>query len=179
MVFCLGLKLGGGDKITAAEQELFGFGDDRLVLDHRDVDAQRAEVRRRFEGSGPFASRLLAAMSDATDFYCDELAQIVMNTWSRGRVALVGDAAHCASPMSGQGTSLALIGAYVLAGELASAGGDHRDGFANYEATLRQYVLDNQALAFGVGPDDEFWAERVYPVINSFTVKDYPVVAER
>jgi 2-polyprenyl-6-methoxyphenol hydroxylase-like FAD-dependent oxidoreductase len=69
-----------------------------------------------------------------------------MAHWSQGRVALAGDAGYCASPLSGQGTSLALIGAYVLAGELAAASGDHRTAFAHYEQELRPFVALNQAL---------------------------------
>jgi 2-polyprenyl-6-methoxyphenol hydroxylase-like FAD-dependent oxidoreductase len=63
-----------------------------------------------------------------------------MPGWSRGRVALVGDAAFCVSLLAGQGSALAMISAYVLAGELAAAGGDHRQAFAQYEARLRSYI---------------------------------------
>src|SRR5262249_25024840 len=69
-----------------------------------------------------------------------------MPRWSEGRVVLVGDAAYCASPMSGQGTSIALIGAYVLAGELVAASGDHRRAFAEFESVMRPFVRANQAL---------------------------------
>ena len=69
-----------------------------------------------------------------------------MTEWARGRVVLVGDAAYCASPMSGQGSSLALIGAYVLAGELAAAGGDHDVAFAEYDRVMRPFIAVNQAL---------------------------------
>jgi 2-polyprenyl-6-methoxyphenol hydroxylase-like FAD-dependent oxidoreductase len=62
-------------------------------------------------------------------------------------VALLGDAGYCASPLSGQGTSLALVGAYLLAAELAAAGGDHVAGFAGYERRMRPFVAANQALA--------------------------------
>lgn len=85
-------------------------------------------------------------MADAPDFYFDSMTQIVMPRWSDRRVALLGDAAYCPSPASGQGTSLALVGAYVLAGELAAAGGDPGRGFAGYEARMRGYVLHNQRL---------------------------------
>lgn len=149
---------------------MFGFTDDTLNLDYRDVAVQRNEIQRRFSGTGRFAEQLLVAMQGSSDFYCDEMAQIVMDAWTRDRVALVGDAAHCASPMSGQGTSLALIGAYVLAEELAAADGDHRRGFQRYEARLRQYVLDTQALAFEDSGDEEVRRSRFYPVINSFTL---------
>lgn len=72
-----------------------------------------------------------------------------MDHWSHGRVALLGDAAHCASPASGQGTGLALTGAYVLAGELAAARGDHRAAFAAYEREMRPGVELNQTFAKG------------------------------
>jgi 2-polyprenyl-6-methoxyphenol hydroxylase-like FAD-dependent oxidoreductase len=85
-------------------------------------------------------------MPTASDWYFDQAAQIDMPRWSQGRVVLVGDAAYCASPMSGQGTSIALIGAYVIAGELAAASGDHLRAFAEYESVMRPFVEANQAL---------------------------------
>ena len=88
-------------------------------------------------------------MWEASDFYFDAVSQVHLDRWSRGRVALVGDAAWCPSPMAGVGTSLALVGAYVLAGELAAAGGDHRTAFAGYEAELRGFVTRGQKLAKG------------------------------
>lgn len=81
--------------------------------------------------------KLLAAMKQSKDFYFDSIAQICMSHWSDGRVALVGDAGYCPSPVSGQGTSLALVGAYVLAGELALAKGDYTQAFSQYEKQLR------------------------------------------
>ncbi|BBY14736.1 FAD-dependent monooxygenase [Mycolicibacterium litorale] len=153
---------------------MFGFTDTHLRLDYRDGVAQRAEIERRFAGTGAFVDRLLDLTRDATDFYCDEAAQIVMDRWSAGRIALVGDAAHCASPLSGQGSSLALIGAYVLGGELGAAHGDHVRGFTRYEAALRGYVADNQALAFEDSSDDDTWWDRFYPVVNGLVLGDYP-----
>jgi 2-polyprenyl-6-methoxyphenol hydroxylase-like FAD-dependent oxidoreductase len=76
----------------------------------------------------------------APDFYFDRVSQVRMDRWSVGRVALVGDAAYSPSPMSGMGTSLALVGAYVLAGELAAAGGEHRTAFTRYQQKLDSYV---------------------------------------
>jgi 2-polyprenyl-6-methoxyphenol hydroxylase-like FAD-dependent oxidoreductase len=67
-----------------------------------------------------------------------------MESWSHDRVALVGDAAFCVSLLAGQGSALAMISAYVLAGELAGAGGRHEEAFANYEARLRSYVGGKQ-----------------------------------
>ena len=89
---------------------------------------------------------MLEAMRHATDLYFDTVSQIHMPRWSRGRVALVGDAAFAPSLLTGQGTSLALVGAYVLAGELA-AHDDPCAAFAAYERIVRPYVEVNQALA--------------------------------
>lgn len=69
-----------------------------------------------------------------------------MPAWSKGRVALVGDAAYGPSPLSGQGSSLALVGAYVLAGELKLAQGDYTKAFAAYEQEMRAFVEKNQKI---------------------------------
>ena len=110
----------------------------------RDREAQLAAVRTAYAGVGWEAGNILAALPAATDFYFDELSQIEMPSWSTGRVALVGDAGYCGSPMSGRGTSQALLGAYVLAGELATT--DHVTAFANYERVLRDYVRANHEM---------------------------------
>src|SRR5262249_20145633 len=99
-----------------------------------------------YQGIGWEVPQFLDMMPTASDWYFDSAAQIEMPQWSRGRVVLVGDAAYCASPMSGQGTSIALIGAYVLAGELAAAGADVPRGFAEFEKRMRPFVTANQAL---------------------------------
>ncbi|MFC7548063.1 FAD-dependent monooxygenase [Plantactinospora sp. GCM10030261] len=124
-----------------------GFAAGRLDYDYRDVDAQRRMVADRLGGLGWEVPRLVADMWQAPDFYFDAMAQVRMPTWSNGRVTLLGDAAYCPSPLSGQGTSLALVGAYVLAAELAVTGGDHRRAFAAYEHRMRPFVAANQALA--------------------------------
>jgi 2-polyprenyl-6-methoxyphenol hydroxylase-like FAD-dependent oxidoreductase len=98
-----------------------------------------------YDGVGWEVPRLLELMAGAHDFYFDAAAQIRMDHWSQGRVVLVGDAGYCASPMSGQGTSLALIGAYVLAGELAAAG-TYQAAFRQYEKEMRPFVMLNQEL---------------------------------
>jgi 2-polyprenyl-6-methoxyphenol hydroxylase-like FAD-dependent oxidoreductase len=106
------------------------------------------DVAQVFADLGGEVPALLAALRDAGDVYADAVAQIRMPSWSTGRVAVIGDAAYAPSFFSGQGTSLALTGAYVLAGELARAPGDHRSALAAYERTVRGYVERNQALAF-------------------------------
>lgn len=114
----------------------------------RDPAAQRELTASVFAGGGWEVPRMLDGLRTADDLFFDAVGQIRMSDWSRGRVALVGDAAHAPSFLSGQGSSLALAGAYVLAGELATAGG-HRAAFAGYERTMRKFVELNQDLAPG------------------------------
>lgn len=102
------------------------FMDTELRIDYRDTEAQFAELQRRMAEDGWVRAQLLHYMRSAPDFYFDEMSQILMDRWSRGRVALVGDAGYCCSPLSGQGTSVALLGAYILAGELKAAGDDYQ-----------------------------------------------------
>jgi 2-polyprenyl-6-methoxyphenol hydroxylase-like FAD-dependent oxidoreductase len=103
--------------------------------------AAREEVFSAFAGLGGRAPGLLAALRDADDLYFDTVSQIRMPGWVNGRIVLLGDAAYAPSFLSGQGTSLALAGAYVLAGELAAGNP------AAYEEKMRDYVTRNQALA--------------------------------
>jgi 2-polyprenyl-6-methoxyphenol hydroxylase-like FAD-dependent oxidoreductase len=127
----------------------FYFISPPLDYHRRDIDQQKRFLAEAFAGQGWEVPRLLAAMSEAPDFYFDRISQVHMEHWSAGRVVLVGDAAYGPSPLSGVGTSLALVGAYVLAGELAAAGGDHHTAFAHYERELRDYVAKGQQLAKG------------------------------
>ncbi|MFI1200312.1 FAD-dependent monooxygenase [Streptomyces sp. NPDC020883] len=124
----------------------FSFRSAPIEYDRRNVAAQRELVARRFAGVGWEVPRLLRAMHTASDFFFDSMGQVRLDQWSRGRVALLGDAGYCATPLTGLGTSLALVGAYVLAGELATADGDHRIAFARYDAVMRPYVSQAQQL---------------------------------
>ena len=108
-----------------------------------------ADLRRRCCGrpSPPAAGNARAFWPNSTarsDLYFDAVNQIKLESWSRGRVALVGDAAFCVSLMAGQGSALAMTAAYVLAGELGKAGGRHEANFRNYEARLREFVAMKQ-----------------------------------
>jgi 2-polyprenyl-6-methoxyphenol hydroxylase-like FAD-dependent oxidoreductase len=120
-----------------------------LPAERRDRTAQQELLAGRFAGAGWEVPRLLDAMRTATDFYFDSVGQVHLDAWARGRVVLLGDAGYCPSPLSGLGTSLALVGAYVLVGELAAAGGDHRTAFRRYEERLRPYVAQAQQLPPG------------------------------
>lgn len=125
---------------------MFSFPQADFAVDHRDVDAQKRLLRERVADLGWETPRLLAHLDDAPDFYLDQVAQVVLPRWSTGRVGLLGDAACSASPMSGQGTGIALVGAYLLAGELAASGWDPEVGFARYEERMRPYVEANQEI---------------------------------
>jgi 2-polyprenyl-6-methoxyphenol hydroxylase-like FAD-dependent oxidoreductase len=92
------------------------FASPPLAYDRHDLDQQRRLLSVAFAGEGWEVPRLLEAMWQAPDLYFDSVSQVHMDRWSSGRVALVGDAAYGPSPMAGVATSLALVGAYVLAG---------------------------------------------------------------
>jgi 2-polyprenyl-6-methoxyphenol hydroxylase-like FAD-dependent oxidoreductase len=118
-----------------------------LIYDHRDTAAQRLLLRQAFSGLGWHVPQMLDAADTAPDFYFDSLDQVHMPSWSHGRVALVGDAAHCASPASGAGALLALAGAYRLAGEVAS-GGPLAAALTRYEEAQRPLVTQKQSQLF-------------------------------
>jgi 2-polyprenyl-6-methoxyphenol hydroxylase-like FAD-dependent oxidoreductase len=114
--------------------------------DRHDLDAERRLVHALYGDLGWELPRLLAELDSADDLYLDSISQIVMDGWTRGRVALVGDAGYCPGAAVGGGTSLALIGAYVLASELAVAGPDHVRGFAAYERALSPVVSHSRSI---------------------------------
>jgi 2-polyprenyl-6-methoxyphenol hydroxylase-like FAD-dependent oxidoreductase len=125
---------------------MFSFSSAEFEVDYRDVEAQKRLLRERMAGLGWLTPRILAHLDHSPDFYLDQVAQVVMDRWSSGRVGLLGDAAFSSSPMSGGGTGLALVGAYLLAGELAAAGWDPEAGFAAYEGRMRPFVEANQEI---------------------------------
>ena len=115
----------------------------------RDLPAQKRLVRTKFGNSGWECRGILDALDGAPELYFDRVSQIRMEHWSRGRVALVGDAAYCVSLLAGQGSALAMTGAYILAGELAKARGKHDVAFDKYERLLRGFVERKQRGAAG------------------------------
>jgi 2-polyprenyl-6-methoxyphenol hydroxylase-like FAD-dependent oxidoreductase len=120
-----------------------------LAYDRRDTARQKELVARYFADVGWHVPRLLESMRSAPDFVFDSLGQVQLDAWSRGRVVLLGDAGYCPSPLTGLGTCLAVVGAYVLAGELGAARSDYRSAFARYESMLRPYVTQCQRLPPG------------------------------
>ncbi|HEY3562890.1 MAG TPA: FAD-dependent monooxygenase [Kribbella sp.] len=125
---------------------IFSFPAAELDVDFRDIAAQKRLLAEQMAGLGWLTPRILAHLDDTPDFYLDQVAQVVMDRWHDGRVGLIGDAAYSASPMSGQGTGLALVGAYLLAGELAAADWNPEAGFTAYEQRLRSMVEASQEI---------------------------------
>lgn len=122
------------------------FATEPGVFDYRDVALQKRLVTEAFIDAGWEFPTFLEAMKTSPDFYADVTCQIKMEKYFTGRVALVGDAAHCPSPLSGQGTSLALVGAYLLATEIAD-GSDFAAAFERYDARMRPFATKNQEVA--------------------------------
>jgi 2-polyprenyl-6-methoxyphenol hydroxylase-like FAD-dependent oxidoreductase len=172
---------------------MFSFPSADFDVDYRDIAAQKHLLRERMDGLGWLTPRILAHLDDTPDFYLDQIAQVVMEKWSSGRVGLLGDAAFSSSPMSGQGTGLALVGAYLLAGDLAAAGWDPEAGFAAYEGRMRSFVEANQEIGRlhahsrdvpepdagpSPEPDMEALMELVERAINGVELPDYPSVPD-
>ncbi|WP_433053457.1 FAD-dependent monooxygenase [Dactylosporangium sp. CS-033363] len=117
-----------------------------LDYDFRDLAAQRRLLRALTDGLGWEVPTLLSHLDGAPDFYFDEISQIRLDSWSRGRVTLVGDAGYGPGPAVGGGSSLALVGGYVLATELIAAGGDHTVAFPAYEAAMAGTVAASRRI---------------------------------
>jgi 2-polyprenyl-6-methoxyphenol hydroxylase-like FAD-dependent oxidoreductase len=113
----------------------------------RTVSRQKALLRGAFAGLHPEVDRWLAELDRTPAFYFDSITQLRMDTWSRGRVTLVGDAGYSPGPAVGGSTTLAVVGAYVLAGELARVGGDHERAFPAYERAMAEHVRGSRAVA--------------------------------
>jgi 2-polyprenyl-6-methoxyphenol hydroxylase-like FAD-dependent oxidoreductase len=130
--------LAGSEEIRA----MLSFVSPELTVDRRSPDAPKKLLAKVFAGAGWEIPSLVEQMNQSGDLYFDRNGEVRIDTWSRGRVALVGDSAFGGS--LGMGTSMAIVGAYVLAGELAAAHGDHRIAFARYQDEMREYVTTNK-----------------------------------
>jgi 2-polyprenyl-6-methoxyphenol hydroxylase-like FAD-dependent oxidoreductase len=118
----------------------FFFASEPLTYDRRDVEKQKHILRESFSNDGWEVPRLMEMLDHAPDFYFDSVSQVKMDRWFQGRSVLLGDAAYCASPLSGMGTGMAVVGAYVLAGELMEADGAYQVAFERYDALMRDFV---------------------------------------
>lgn len=132
----------------------FLFRSNHVLNNIRDEKEQKQFLNETFLNLGWETNQLLKHMESSDDMYFDSITQVKMNHWTKGRVALLGDAAFCASPLSGQGSSLALVGAYLLAGELKKAENNYSVAFERYNTLLHPFVEANQR--FGVWSSENF-----------------------
>jgi 2-polyprenyl-6-methoxyphenol hydroxylase-like FAD-dependent oxidoreductase len=131
--------------------------DAMFFFSHGDVgrlprEKRLAFVREQYVGAGWIIESLLRGVSSAEPIYFDAMTQIVMPEWHKGRAALLGDACGCLTPLAGQGSHMAMAGAYVLARELERYGGDHRRAFAAYERFMRPAIERKQIAAVRSAP---------------------------
>nr|WP_099982807.1 tetracycline destructase Tet(50) [uncultured bacterium]A0A059WYP6.1 RecName: Full=Flavin-dependent monooxygenase; AltName: Full=Tetracycline destructase Tet(50); Short=Tet(50) [unidentified prokaryotic organism]AIA15133.1 FAD_TeRes [uncultured bacterium]AKQ05894.1 tetracycline destructase Tet(50) [uncultured bacterium] len=132
----------------------FMFRSKHVLEDIRDEQEQKHFLHASFQNFGWETQNILNRMPESDDFYFDAITQIKMKSWTKGRIALIGDAAYCPSPLSGQGNNLAFVGAYILAGELKKADGDYIQAFTRYNELLHPFVEANQQ--FGVWVSESF-----------------------
>ncbi|OLZ66862.1 FAD-dependent oxidoreductase [Streptomyces sp. IMTB 2501] len=130
---------------------LLVFRSERLTYDRRDTGAQKRILAERFADMGWQTPHVLKALDETDDLYFDAIAQIHVDRLAKGRVVLLGDAGYGAT-MGGMGTGVAVVGAYVLAGELALAGGDHRTAFTEYESRITGFAKGCQKISGNAGP---------------------------
>jgi 2-polyprenyl-6-methoxyphenol hydroxylase-like FAD-dependent oxidoreductase len=108
------------------------------------IEQQKQFWSQRFHNAGWQIDRFLEGMKTTENFYSQEVVQVQTDTWYKGRVVLLGDAAHCPSPFSGMGTTSSFVGAYVLAGEISRNPDDLSLAFENYDKTLRPFIDEVQ-----------------------------------
>ncbi|KAK6437540.1 hypothetical protein LTR95_006264 [Oleoguttula sp. CCFEE 5521] len=150
---------GSTDKVTvfmycinSTDQRLIGVAEGG----RKSIEAQKALFAEYFADAGWESTRLIREMNEAEDFYYSPVAQVKLDEWSQGRVVLLGDAAYCASPISGMGTTLAFTGAHNLAGSLVEHAlsrpeekQDWATALSQYETLTRPAVEKAQTLPFG------------------------------
>ena len=118
---------------------------DERGIDLKGRSAVNDFIKRKFKDDNWEAPRILAELNKSDDIFFEDLGQIKMPTWSKGRVAVVGDAAYCATPVSGMGTTLAIVGAYILAQEL-NRNSNYQMAFESYENRMRPYAEKAQKI---------------------------------
>ncbi len=182
------LAIDGGSKA----QQLYMFASAPLAYSREDTAAQRRIIEQTYAGLGWHVPRMLAELADFDDIYLDSISQVRMKgAYTRGRVALVGDSAY-GNTLGGFGTGLAVVGAYVLAGELALADGNHVTAFAAYDRIMKRYakIAGNSnagpflapKTALGIGVRNRFLGSRAFSLMlkygdkaaNDIDLIDYP-----
>lgn len=171
-----------GNKLAA----LFIFtSSQKIDYKHRDVEKQKQILKKEFGNEGWECAPLLEELQTTSDFYFDSVSQIRMDQWSNDRVALLGDACDCPSLLSGQGSTLAMVGAYILAGELKEAQGNYKLAFENYQRIFKPLVDKKQELAqsfagslvpgsnFGIWLRNALTGVMFAPLVSKWFVRKY------
>ncbi|MFC9436853.1 FAD-dependent monooxygenase [Nocardia sp. NPDC057030] len=185
------LAISGGSKA----QQLYMFMSPELDYSRDDTATQRRIVEEVYAEVNWDVPRMLSEMADFNDFYLDSISQVRMKgDYTKGRVALVGDSAY-GNTLAGFGTGLAVVGAYVIAGELAIAGGDHTVAFARYNEIMKGYakIMGNSnagrflapKTAYGIKLRNWFLGSRTFSLMmkyadkaaNDIDLRDYPTLA--
>jgi 2-polyprenyl-6-methoxyphenol hydroxylase-like FAD-dependent oxidoreductase len=120
---------------------------EKLSYERHDLTKQKQILKTQFMNIGWKCPLLLSKIDATTDFYFDSISQIKMESWSKGRITLVGDACDCPSLLSGKGSTLAMVGAYILAGELKQANGDYKIAFEQYQNIFKPFMSKKQKAA--------------------------------
>ncbi|HTR95690.1 MAG TPA: FAD-dependent monooxygenase [Trebonia sp.] len=182
------LAVKGGSKAS----HLYIFAAPKLDYDRHDVAAQRRHIVEQFAAVGGEVPGMLGELPGLDDFYLDSMSQVRMKgQYTTGRTALVGDSAY-GNTLGGVGTGLSVVGAYVLAGELAVAGGDHTAAYARYNEIMRRYAkIAGQSnagrflaprTALGIRARNWFLGSRAFDLMlkyannaaNDIELQDYP-----
>ena len=136
---------------TTNEQKAAAFfiftSSEKLQYEYHDIGKQKQILKNEFMNVGWKCSELLSKIDTTTDFYFDSISQIKMEHWSKDRISLVGDACYCPSLLSGKGSTLAMVGAYILAGELKLANGNYKSAFDEYEIIFKPFIDKKQKSA--------------------------------
>ncbi|MCS3735178.1 FAD-dependent monooxygenase [Mucilaginibacter dorajii] len=123
------------------------FSEKEIPYDYRNAEEQRKIILGQFAGQGWRTAELLEEVQQSENFYFDKFCQVKMPSWTKGRVALVGDAGYCASPAAGMGASLSISGAAALADALKKHNGNFNLAFEDYDKNLRPFIEEVQATA--------------------------------
>lgn len=127
---------------------IFCFNTEKeIAYDFRNQQQQKKIILEQFEGIGWRTTELLEEVTNSNNFYFDKFCQVKMPSWTKGRVALVGDAGYCASPAAGMGASLAVYGATALADALQKRNGNFESAFEDYNKNLRPFIEKVQSTA--------------------------------
>lgn len=157
----------------------------KLSYHHHDIEAQKQILRNEFGHAGWKCPDLLAKMDTSFDFYFDTVSQIRMSSWSKDRITLVGDACDCPSLLSGQGSTLAMVGAYILAGELKEADGNYKTAYARYQDIFKPFIDIKQKIAqsfskslvpksrFGIWMRNMFMDLMFLPFLSKLFIKQF------